>query len=56
MSASLQRIDLGTTVRPNGPEAQAIERDISAKNGHRRLTIALIQHQLFVHGAGPERL
>src|SRR4051794_28795918 len=32
MSASLQRIDLRATVRPNGSEAQAFEPDISAKN------------------------
>ncbi|MBR1152416.1 hypothetical protein JQ575_17465 [Bradyrhizobium sp. JYMT SZCCT0428] len=32
MSASLQRVDLGSTVRPNGSEAQAFEPGISAKN------------------------
>jgi len=32
MSASLQRVDLGTTVRPNGSEAQAFAPGISAKN------------------------
>src|SRR6478752_1370055 len=32
MSASLQRIDLRSTVRPNGSVAQAFEPDISAKN------------------------
>jgi hypothetical protein len=32
MSASLQRGDLGSTVRPNRSAAQAFEPDISAKN------------------------
>src|SRR3979490_1043831 len=49
MSAFLQRVDLGTTVRPNGSEAQAFEPDISAKNRQQKLTIALIRHQLFGH-------
>src|SRR5260221_7026236 len=49
MSAFLQRVNLGTTVRPNGSEAQAFEPDISAKNRQQKLTIALIRHQLFGH-------
>jgi hypothetical protein len=32
MAASLQRVDLGSTVRPNRSAAQAFEPDISAKN------------------------
>src|SRR5260370_40094118 len=32
ISASLQRVDLGSTVRPNRSAAQAFEPDISAKN------------------------
>ena len=32
ISASLQRVDLASTVRPNGSAAQAFEPDISAKN------------------------
>jgi hypothetical protein len=32
MSASLQKVDLASTVRPNGSEAQAFEPGISAKN------------------------
>src|SRR6202171_5258966 len=32
ISATLQRVDLASTVRPNGPAAQAFEPDISAKN------------------------
>jgi hypothetical protein len=32
MSASLQKVDLGSTVRLNGSEAQAFEPGISAKN------------------------
>jgi len=32
ISASLQRVDLRSTVRPNRPAAQAFEPDISAKN------------------------
>src|SRR5437762_3576967 len=50
MSASLQRVDLGTTVRPNGSGAQAFAPGISAKNRSQKLTIALIGHQLFRHG------
>jgi len=49
MSASLQGVDLATTVRPNGSEAQAFEPDISAKNRRQNLTIALIRRQLFRH-------
>src|SRR5436190_8020436 len=50
MSASLQRVDLGTTVRPNGSEAQAFEPDISTKNRRQKRTIALIRHQHFRYG------
>ncbi|MGH6711469.1 MAG: hypothetical protein ACREEK_21150, partial [Bradyrhizobium sp.] len=32
MSACLQKVGLGATVRPNGSEAQAFEPGISAKN------------------------
>src|SRR6478735_8677793 len=48
MSAYLQRVDLGTTVRPNGSERQAHEADISAKNRRQRLTITLIRHHLSI--------
>src|SRR5436190_6645453 len=48
MSASLQEVDLATTVRPNGSEAQAFGPGNSAKNRPQNLTIALIrQHRSF---------